>query len=70
MSRLSPPLLAQALRDKVGKDIGLSDSVAAYMLQAADQLDGLYDQLHPRATADIVREDHRFKQRMKLQHWR
>lgn len=65
MSKLSPPLLAQALRDRVCKDGSLSESTTAYLLQAADQLDELYNQLHPRATADIVRQDHKFKQRMK-----
>lgn len=67
MAKLSPPLLAQALRDRVCKDTDLSDSAVSYMIQAADQLDSLYNQLHPRATADIVREDHRFTQRMKRQ---
>lgn len=55
MSKLQPPMLAQALRDRAYKDVELSTHSSAYMLQAADQLDSLYNQLHPRVPAEVVR---------------
>lgn len=58
MPKLSPPLLAQALRDRAYKDGGLSSYTATYLLQAADQIDSLYNQLHPRVPAEVVRTRH------------